>query len=188
VITWGIKGKRVHFQLTSTASTPLLHAKLKTGNPRLIQIAKGGEMHFSDLAFEGAILTSEDLSAYSIRSGSQYGDELATIKFTRRMGPDKKQKAPRNIKVTFFIHPDGFPPSIASRAPAQSPLGMWSLDFGSRQIEASVKNAILVDGTNTEIVAVMATGDNVLRIDAAAAVQPLVVFGIGVASFVCKLP
>jgi hypothetical protein len=188
VVTRGLKGKRIHFQLTSAASAPLLHAKLKSGNPRLIQIAKGGEMHFSDSEFEGAILTSEDLSAYSIRHGSQYGDELATIKFTKRVGADKKQKAPRNVRVTFFVRPEGFPQYIASKAPGQSPIGMWSLDFGSRQITASVKNAILVDATNTEFVAVMKTGDDLLRIDAADTISPLVVFGVGIASFLCKLP
>jgi hypothetical protein len=161
---------------------------MKTDNPRLIHIAKGREMHFSDTEFEGAILTAKDLSAYSIRRGSQYGDELAMIKFTRRISADKKQKAPRNLRVIFFIRPDGFPSSIASRPPGQSPIGMWSLDFGTRQIATSVRNTILVDSGDREIVAVMNTAEEILRIDAVDIISILVVFGIGIASFLCKFP
>jgi hypothetical protein len=180
-VTRGLKGKRIHFQLTSDADVPLLHAKTKTNNPRLIQIANGREMHFSDAEFEGAILTAEDLSAYSVRRGSQYGDELATIKFTRRICTNKKQqKEPRSLRVTFFVRPDGFPPSIASRRSRQCSLE----DRGSQN---TVRNATLVDSTDKEVVVVLSTGDEVLRIYASDAISLLVVFGIGIASFLCKI-
>jgi hypothetical protein len=138
-------------------------------------------MHFSDTEFEGAILTAEDLSAYSVRRGSQYGDELATIKFTRRIYTSKQQqKAPRSLRVTFFVRPDGFPPSITSRRG-----GQCNLDDGSKQ--NTVRNALLVDSTDKEVVVVLSTGDEALRIDAPDAISLLVVFGIGIASFLCKI-
>jgi hypothetical protein len=181
-----LKGARTHFQF-SLNGEDLLHSKLKSDSPDMIFISKGSAMHFSDTQYEGVLLVSDDLTSYSVRRKNQYGDELAAVRFTSKP-PVQKAKQPRNVKVTFFGQKPALPPTIGNRVPVRSLLGKWSLDFGNRPIVSSVKNTILVDGDDREICAVRKTAANTMALDAVEDMDPLIVFAIGITSFLCKLP
>jgi hypothetical protein len=129
-----LKGKRLHFQLNKD-STMLLHTKLKSDNPTLIFIGKGSSMHFSSGEFAGAVFVQENATNFSVRRTSQYGEELATIGYSRKFTV-QKPKSPRVVAVRLFVHSADLPDRLLSRKPNVSCVGEWSLDFGSRPGQA----------------------------------------------------
>jgi hypothetical protein len=181
-----LKGKLLHFQLNKD-STVLFHAKLKSDNPTLIFIGSGSSVHGSSSEFAGAVFVHENATHFSVRRTSQSGEEFATISY-RRMFTARKPPPPRTVAVRLFARAADVPNRLFSRKPSVSCVGEWSLDFGSRPVVASVKNAIFVDKADAEMCPVMKIAEDTLRIDVAEAVDPLVVFALGVSSFVCKLP
>lgn len=183
--TRNLRGRRIHFQLLLDG-VPQLCTKLKSDSPEVVLIAKGETMHFSDAEFAGAMLVRADLCTFSIRHKSQFGEELATVAFTRNYHTD--QKSPRSMRVSTYKCPESIERKWTSRQPVQGPLGQWNLDFGDRSIVSSIKNAILIDSNDTAICALMKSGSGELTIEIYKDVDPLIVFGIGVASFLCKLP
>ena len=183
----GLKGKRVHFQLVED-SQPLLHTKIKGDSAETMYVAKGTDMHFSGSEFEGVILATANMTSYAVRKGSLYGDEYATIRFSTRQGADKG-RLPRIMRANIMERPawlDG--PKLVSRAPTRGPLGTWTLDFGERAVVPSIKNAILVDSNNKEVCAIMKIDEGSLTITTCKGLDPLIVFAMGVSSFLCKLP
>jgi hypothetical protein len=132
-------------------------------------------MHFRDGAFAGTILSQQSATNFSIRRRSQFGDELATVAYSRRGAA-----AARTLSVWLFGAPAGLPDRLFGRAAD-------ALDFGRRPVVPSVKNAILVDRGDSEFCAVMKTAAHLLRIDADARIDPLILFGVGISAFLCKL-
>jgi hypothetical protein len=178
-------GRRIHFQFLF-GSQKVFHTKLKSDTPDTIFVAKGDSMHFRDPEFQGTIAVSSRLTIYSVRQGD--GDETARISFSRPP-ESKREKPPRNLVVNFLnANPEaGLPESVINRSVGKSEDGVWSLDFGARQVKSSVKNAILVDGDDREVLAVRKVSETALEIDALREVVPLVAFALGIASFLCKL-
>ena len=183
----GLKGKRVHFQLVQDEQ-PLLHTKIKSDAPDTMFIAKGTDMHFSGSEFEGVILATSNMTSYSCRKGGLYGEEYATVKFSKRQGSEK-QRLPRIMRATILERPKWMNGAkIGSRAPSRGALGTWTLDFGDRAVVPSIKNAILVDANDEEVCAIMKLNKGSLTITTYEGLDPLIVFTIGVSSFLCKLP
>jgi hypothetical protein len=139
-------------------------------------------MHFNSTDFDGAILATSDLKSFSVRRSHRHGEELATVYFSAH------GKGPRHIKMALFNASEDLPVLIADRQPKRSPLGGWVLDFGQRSALPSARNTILVDPGNREIVTVRQVEKNALEIDAHPQLGELVVFGLGFASFTCRLP
>jgi hypothetical protein len=165
----------------------LFHTKLKSDNPGLIFIGTGDSMHFSAGQFAGVLFVQENATNFSVRRDSQYGEELARIAYGRQ-STAQNGKCPRLVFVRVFSASAEVPDRLFSRKPSVSCVGNWSLDFGNRTVVTSVKNTILVDKEDVELCAVMKTENDVLRIDSIEAIDPLVVFALGVSSFLCRLP
>jgi hypothetical protein len=178
-----LKGKRLHFQLICGADR-LLHTKLKSESPALVLVSKGESMHFSDRGFAGAILVQDRSTLFVVKASAQDRDALARIAFSRKASP-RRSTPPRRLAVEILGRPST--PRLASKRPTRGPVGNWTLDFGGRPVVPSVKNAILIDPDNAQWCAVAKTGPDVLRVDVVEAVDPLIAFGIGVSSYLCKL-
>jgi hypothetical protein len=187
-VSRSFKGKRYNFELTDASGDLFMHTKLKSASPSVIFIAKGKEMHFRDREYFGAILASAGMCVYSVRQNNQYGRELAVIKFSRKhwSGSKRQERRPRIVRVLFSDEGE-IPRFLTSRLPSRSPLGQWLLDFGARSMVSSVKNAILVDSRGREFCMVMKSKLGCLVLEAHASMDPLVVFAIGLSSYLCKL-
>jgi hypothetical protein len=183
-----IKGRRLRFQLRDETGAIYLDSKLKSATPSVIHVSRDKAMHFRDKDYYGAIVASSSMSSYSIRERTQYGPELAVIKFAQKRGIGlfRKQRYPRVMRVLFSEGSD-VPRFLMSKMPGRSPIGQWYLDFGPRPIVSSVKNAILIDSQGQEMCFVMKAQDGSLNVETVERMSPLVVFAIGVASYLCKL-
>jgi hypothetical protein len=144
-------------------------------------------MHFSAASFDGAIIASDGASTFCLRRGGQYGEEVAALNFSKKSSANKRTTPPRHLRLNLF-KPGGLPSVFASRPPRINAIGEWTLDFGDRPVIASVKNALLVDPNNKEACAIMKADDQTLRIDALEAFDPLIVFTLGIGSWLCALP
>jgi hypothetical protein len=180
-----LKGRRIQFQMTGSGG-PVFHTKLRSDNPGVIPVARGSHMHFSDPSFDGVILASAGASAFCIRRGGQYSWAIGALKFTRKIAANKRRAPLRLLRLDLF-DPGALPPVLTSRPPKMNPIGAWTLDFGDRPVVASVKNALLVDAQNKEACAIMRSDERTLRIDALEAFDPIIIFAIGVGSWLCTL-
>jgi hypothetical protein len=138
-------------------------------------------MHFSSVVFQGAILTTDDLTSFSVRRDHRYGEELAAIYYSAH------PKHPRHIRIGLFKVDPTLPTAIHNRRPKRSPLGGWVLEFGQRSVMPSRRNAILVDDADREVATVRQVEKNALEIDAHPLLGELIVFVIGLSSFACAL-
>ncbi|EAY14057.1 hypothetical protein TVAG_478820 [Trichomonas vaginalis G3] len=176
-----IRGKRIHFQLTKSGS-PLFHAKTKsrTGTEE-IQISKGTESHFSGDNFEGVILIGNDNKSFSLRRHDRYAKDVCTIIFAFH----ESEKKPRMMSLYNFESENGIPKELFTR-PYIAVDGKWMIRVKNRSATSSIKNCVIVDTQDKEWIIVLKKEDNVLSIEASPLFDPLVVFAVGIASYLCK--
>lgn len=174
-----LRGKRIHFQLTREGN-PLYHSKIKsrTGIEQIF-ISKGTECHLSDTQFEGVILVGAENRSFSLRKQNRYTDDIVSVKFTQ----NDSDKKPRTMSVHFFG--SGLPTDLYTR-PFIFRDGIWLIRVKNRTATQSIKNCVLVDKKDNEWVIILKKDDDVLSIEAAPEIDPLIVFTLGAASYICK--
>ena len=176
-----LKGKRIHYQLYK-GSMPLYHSKVKgRKGVEEVPISKGSECHFSS-EHEGVLLVNPDNRTFSLRKETRYGEELCGISFHI----DDTEMKPRVCHVHSFGDHIEVPHEIQARSFVKRPDGTWILKVSNRAALSSIKNCILVDENDVEWIVILKMAKSVLSIEASPKFDPLVVFAIGIASYMCK--
>jgi len=179
-VSW--KGKRTHFQL-SFEEIPLFHSKLKKSS--LIDIAyisSGSESHYSDDNFSGYILVSNDDSLFSLRKGSKHAKDSMTI----RISSDSYKKSPRTMVANLLEPIRGLPILLKSKNPKISNGNRWVITGHDMLCIISSKNTILVDKNGNPWIIVMKTMKDTLMITTDKNFDPLYIFLVGFASYICR--
>lgn len=209
-------GKKAKFTLYR-GNLPLLTAKVKNknGSDPIVNIFKFKEKDKEKTKNKSknkakptpiaVVITTSNFTAFSVRKnnsksenesenidplstihdsyGLGYGKEIMTVKYT----VPRAECAPRHVDVHLFNPPDSIPNDLSNRKPKFTYGSTWILDIGGRVAKRSIKNCILVDESNKEIMSVMKIKDSEVSIEAYPKIGELTVFGFGISSVLCKL-
>jgi hypothetical protein len=179
-----LKGHRTQFSLVRDGSV-VLYSKIKAhATTEIVHISKArADFHFSSDRFEAALLAGRGFKAFSLRLRSQFGPELAVIRFQTPL----IECAPRVVRVFFMQPPDGIPSELVSKQPLITAVGTWMIDLKGRIGKKSIKNCILVDSAGREFMSVMKMKSKEIVVETHPAISELCVFAVGVSSCLCKL-
>jgi hypothetical protein len=75
---------------------------------------------------------------------------------------------------------------LHSKMPRRMPGGKFIMNFGGKFTKKSIKNAILVQGTDQAMITVRRIGEDDLEIENAGGFSDLVCFGFAVLSWLCR--
>lgn len=176
-ISW--KGRRIHFQLLR-GDEALYHAKAKgrTGIEE-IPVNSGSDCHFSE-KHDAIILAGNENLSFSLRQNNKYGPELCSIRFTL---PDTKTK-PRMCTLHQFGENLNVPSDLYTR-PFIYKGGSYIIRVSSGVAKPSIKNCVLVDKNDKEWIVILKYDKELLTIQASPNYDPIIVFALGVASYMC---
>ena len=175
------RGKRTFFTFFNL-SEQLFTAKYKSGND-IIPIAKGSSVHV-DGPMDACIIIGNKEMDFALRLNSKNGDEIFTVRFS----PPDVDEIHRKMICNFFQNIQGYPTRLFSRQPTVESLGKFTFDFGGRFHLNSVKNAVLYEKKKLDnLVWIRKTGENVLEIEVSIDLDPLIIFTMGISSFITPI-
>lgn len=176
-----IRGKRTFFSLFNVSEF-LYSAKYKSGSD-IIPIVKGQTVHV-DGPMDACITVGNKETDFGLRMKSKTGDELLVIRFS----PPEANEIARKLVCSIFASGEDIPSRLFSRQPTVQNMGKLTFDFGGRFHIISVKNAVLYDKNGKEnIIWIRKTGEDVLEIEVARNFDHLIVFALGIASFISSV-
>ncbi|OHT11899.1 hypothetical protein TRFO_18474 [Tritrichomonas foetus] len=173
-----IRGKRTHFQLFQ-GGAPILHTKIKQSD--IAFITPGTETHLSSQDFKAAFLMANHKTSFSLRNKNELGEELMTIKYS-----PNENMGPRDVSV-YFPNLGGGPKSYCNRKAHLTAHNMWIIDLRGRFAMKSIKNCILVDSADEEVMIILKAELNSLSIEARQDISDIAVMAMGLSAFLCKL-
>ncbi|KAH0791877.1 hypothetical protein GPJ56_004234 [Histomonas meleagridis] len=178
-----IRGTRIFFQLVQNGHA-LYSAKYKSSKSTdYIPISSGEKVHFKSETLDGALLFTNQMSDFSLRKSTKFGEELLSILLRK----DITEEEPRSITVYFFGS-DSLPPKLMSAKPQYNPqTEEWFVDLGTDEALSSIKNSRLEDENHMLYAYVRKTAKNVLEVEARTCIDKMRVFAIAIASFLCDL-
>ena len=180
--TMSIRGSRTHFQLLQ-GGFPLFHSKIKTNSStEVIPISEGTETHFSASNYAGYLRSDSNYSNFSLRIGSDRGEEKMVIRYFS----ESKIEKPRSAKC-FITISDKLKMKLSSQEPTLSEYGEWEYDMQIPTIVKSIKNMVLEDEKKKTVLTIGKVTKSALQIEADERIPPLTVFAIGISAFLCKL-
>lgn len=175
-----LMGTRKHFQLfynENSCMTPLYHTKIKSTTD-VICFSKGSEMHFSDKVFSASMLKNECLTTFSVRRGSRLGPEMLMIRFRN----SKKENERRMARITVILE-GNMKYTLNSVGPNNFPKVAESLDV---QLPQRLNNIIIANDKQEPVIVQMQQDENTLFIWCDEKIDPICVFGLGIASFISE--
>lgn len=173
----GIIGKQIQFQLTE-GSTCVRYTFIKNSRKLKTIFISETAKDFEAGNIFSSILVCNKAAFFSLRDHGEYGEEIFTIKFI-----ENDSEKDRIIKAVLFQPIQGIPSRMFQRPPHTTANGTSVLQFGKRTVCPSVKNAILVDSNDVEVIAIMKFNKDCLCLEAVPKVPIDVIFTIGIASF-----
>ena len=178
------KGKRTIFQLVQDNEVKY-SAKFKiSSDSEGIPISQGLECHLSSQQFIGFLMFSKNLMDFSFRKGSKFNQESMTISFRHNI---EEADAPRNVQVFFFQEKENRPMHLISEHPTfLEQEHSWEVDLNSNDPMESIKNAKLIDDDNNSMMYIRKMEKNRIEVEGQIFFEPLELFVIGMASFLCK--
>jgi hypothetical protein len=81
---------------------------------------------------------------------------------------------------------DGQSISLHSKMPHRSATGKFTINFGGKFTQRSIKNSILVDAVNQEMIILRKIGKEDLEIEKRGRYSDLICFGFGILSWLCR--
>jgi hypothetical protein len=149
----------------------------KTQKINYVPIVAGSDPHLSSENCSGFLLHGNDLSDFSLRRGSRFGDEILSLQFRKSM-PD--MESPRKLYCYFYHQPFGCPDRLESADPR--PHGdAWIIDLGTEQCISSIKNCRL-DNRGTPYCYVRKVEEHTIEVEAKRCVDEMSLFAIAIAS------
>lgn len=115
--------------------------------------------------------------------GFGYGKQIMTISYTM----PKVDYAPRLVNVRFNNPPSQVPKELSNRKPKFTYGSTFVLDIGGRVAKRSIKNCIMVDENDNDIMSIMKIRDSEVSIEAFPIIGELSVFAFGISSVLCKI-
>ena len=115
--------------------------------------------------------------------GFGYGKQIMTISYTM----PKVDYAPRLVNVRFNNPPSQVPKELSNRKPKFTYGSTFVLDIGGRVAKRSIKNCIMVDENDNDIMSIMKIRDSEVSIEAFPTIGELSVFAFGISSVLCKI-
>lgn len=177
-----LHGKMTHYQLYQ-GGTPILHTKMKTTKSNgVCYIGEGDQVHLSSKHHLASILFANNRCTFSVRKGNEYGEEIMTILY--KQGVDG---SPRFIKVFFPSVHKNIPQQLYSRKASLNTSNTWTLNMKGKFTIKSIKNCVIVDEKDNEYAYVMKIEKDKLAIEVDPDFSEVMVFAIGLSSFLCKL-
>jgi hypothetical protein len=174
-----LSGRRVLFTF-SDGDTVKFSAKFKKKQKlNYIPIVTGSDPHLSSENCAGFLLYGNDFSDFSLRKGSQFGDEILSLQFRRPM-PDIE--SPRKLFCYFYHQPIGCPDKLESADP-RSQGNFWIIDLGAETCISSVKNCRL-DYRGTPYCYVRKMEAEMIEVEAKRNIDELCLFAIAIGSMV----
>lgn len=128
-------------------------------------------------------IKSDELSAIHNLYGPGFSKELMTVNYTM----PKNEFQPRRVNIHFNDPPDSIPAELSNRKPKFSYGSTCILDIGGRVAKRSIKNCIMVDENNNDIMSIMKIHESEISIEVFPAISELCVFAFGISSVLCKL-
>lgn len=174
-----IRGKRTHYQLFQ-GKNPILHTKVKQGKTDELYITSGTETHFKDGNYKAVFLSANHNTTFSLREKTSIGKELMIIRYLP--GGDNE---PRNVTVHFNDF-GGHPIDFQNRKARLTSHNLWILDLRGRLALKSIKNCIVVDENNEEVMIVLKAEVDTLNIEAREEITDIEVMAMGLSAFLCK--
>lgn len=174
-----IRGKRTHYQLFQCGQ-PILHTKIKQGKVDELCITEGTETHFKDGNFKAVFLCANHNTSFSLREKTSIGKELMVIRYL-----PGAENEPRNVCVHFndFC---GHQMDFQNRKAKLTKYNLWILDLRGRIALKSIKNCIVVDENNEEVMIVLKTEEDTLSIEVREEVSDIEAMAMGLSAFLCK--
>jgi hypothetical protein len=165
------------FYSGSCGSSALFHAKAKASNGTSIPVTTGPDVHFSSPTDHIGCLRVDGAQTDFTLISNQSQRHLLVVQFAAPRAPDD------GARRTFlrFIAQSQWPSQLAS-VPAD-----WFLDEIRFPIR-SVKNTVLADEAGNAVIWAKKTGQNEVEVSVKARVDPLWLFGIGIAVFMGRPP
>lgn len=158
-----------------------MSAKYKKGN-EFVAIAQGEEVHLKGPSYASLAIGNHGAD-FSLRMGSVTGEEIITVRFLQK----EKDELARKMIVSFFASKEGQPLRLFSRQPVLED-GELNYDFKGRFKLQSIKNAVLYEKKNKEdLLWIRKIRPDVLELQAAFEVDQVVLFAIGLASFITSV-
>jgi hypothetical protein len=177
-----LAGRRTFFTF-SESDDPKFTAKFKKkSNLNYIPIVEGATPHISSTDCTAFLLYGNDLSDFSLRRGSRYGDEILSLQFRRSPLGDK---GPRKLKCFFYHQSFGCPRDLESADPRLQDKA-WIVDLGVDECLSSVKNCRL-DHNGIPYCYVRKMEPEVVELEAKRVISELHLFAIGIASLLCPV-
>ena len=177
-----IHGKTTFYQLYKN-DILLLHTKVKTMKSNgICYIAKGPELHSKNDKNIGAILFVNNRTTFSVRKNNEFGEEIMTIIYK-----PGNYGAPRQMTIFFPNIQKNIPQNLFNKVAILDDYCNWALDTKGKFIMKSIKNCIIVNKRNREFATVLKIEKETIEIEAKDAFSHLIIFAIGLSSFLCKL-
>lgn len=180
--SFGLKGRTTTFRFTEN-SAHKYSAKTKGSSPTSVTISSHEESHLSATS-DFVLLIANDSKDFSLRIGSENGQELMTVRFAS----PKANQITRIIFVSFFREMEGVPESIRSKQPTKSEDGKIIHDFEGKFAHESVKNTVLWDvQKQVNLVFFKKTGKNAFEVESRLPLEPVYLFGIALSCSLSKV-
>ena len=179
---FNIKGFHTRFTL-QTEQTNRLHAKCKLfSKNKKVSICENREPHLGKNP-DSTIIFNTDLSHFSLFNGSVYGKELMSVNIT------KLKNQPRAIEIHFFNNAvdSKLPQEMRTAKPILVCGIRWCVDLHAKTVLLSNKNCCIEDsGSSNPYFFVRKISEDVLEIEANQAISDMIVFSLGIISFIGK--
>lgn len=122
---------------------------------------------------------------FSLHEQTEYGDELISIRFKPQ---ETSADTHRKMAVAIFKPLENAPVRLLSKLPGLDQDGKPFFDFEGRFSIESVKNAILIDRQyGPTLVMIRKAGEDVIEIEVRFPHDPIIIFALGIASFLTKV-
>ncbi|OHS94954.1 hypothetical protein TRFO_38864 [Tritrichomonas foetus] len=176
-----IKGTRIVFSFHKGNET-LFSAKFK-GHKSFIPIVKGSNVHLKSSENEACLLFGNDFCDFSLRSKTNFGNEMMSIQFRKY---DYEAKFPRRLFVFFFNHSNSLPSKLVNAEPEASDENTWTVDLNSNDAMSSIKNCRIEDDNHKPFAFIRKKKSDTLEIEAQDVIENVCLFALAIASFLCK--
>ena len=177
---YGIRGKRLHFQFFQNGN-PILHSKLKAKKNDIVYITDGEETHIKDKNYKAVLIATNHRTSFTLREKNEYGKEIFHAAFTA-----SENNGPRNVNVR-FSNLNGKEVTFYNRKPHLTSHNMWVIDLKGRIAVKSIKNCILVDENDEEVIIELKIKDDTISVEARKDIDPISVMGFALCPILCKL-
>lgn len=155
----------------------ILYAKSRGPTSNSVYISKNPDIHIKSKQYEYILLVMNHSKKFVLKEINSE-EELMIILMDNDYGVEY---GPRKIEI--FWPKDNL--KHVSRIPKRTKKGDWTLNFGSKFVITSIKNAIILDENAKPTLIVRKVEKEKLQIEVVRKYKPIYLFAFAIASFIC---